>query len=91
MNYARLRAIETRRWIARSANTGVSCFIDPVGNVYQPQPWDIASSIKMNIEPLQKLTFFVKHGDYLSRILNIASLLFLIFLFTIFVKQRFYK
>ena len=91
MNYARLRAIETRRWIARSANTGISCFIDPVGNVYQPQPWDIASSIKMNIEPLQKLTFFVKHGDYLSRILNIASLLFLIFLFTIFVKQRFYK
>ena len=91
MNYARLRAIETRRWIARSANTGISCFIDPAGNVYQPQPWDTSSSIKMNIEPLQKQTFFVDHGDYLSRIFNIVSVVFLLILFTIIVKQRFNK
>lgn len=91
MNYARLRAIETRRWIARSANTGISCFIDPVGNVHDPQPWDTMASIKMNIEPLQKQTFFVQHGDYISRIFNIASIIFLLLLLFVWLKQRFIK
>ena len=78
MAYARLRAIETRRWIARSANTGISCFIDPVGTVYQPQPWDKKAAIKMALEPLEKQTFFVRHGDYLSRISAVAASVFLI-------------
>jgi apolipoprotein N-acyltransferase len=89
MNYARLRAIETRRWVARSANTGISCFIDPSGVVYQPQPWDTEAAIKMNIEPLQTQTFFVQHGDYLSRFFNVVSVIFLIILLTIWGKQRF--
>lgn len=67
MNYARLRAIETRRWIARSANTGISCFIDPVGNSYRNQPWKVAASIKQDIPAVETRTFFVQQGDYLSR------------------------
>ena len=78
MNYARMRAIETRRWIARSANTGISCFIDPLGKIYDQQPWDTAAAIKMDIEPLQELTFFVRYGDYLSRIWNVVSIIFLL-------------
>jgi large-conductance mechanosensitive channel len=31
----------------------------------------------MKVEPIQSQTFFVRHGDYLSRILNIASFVFL--------------
>ena len=67
MNYARLRAVETRKWIARSANTGISCFIDPLGNVIDPQPWDAAASIKLAVPVDSRQTFFVKHGDILSR------------------------
>ncbi|RYY62947.1 MAG: apolipoprotein N-acyltransferase [Chitinophagaceae bacterium] len=66
MNYARLRAIETRKWVLRSANTGISCFIDPLGNVLDPQPWDTASAIKMNIPADSRQTYFVRHGDILS-------------------------
>ena len=33
--YSKLRAIETRRSIARSANTGISCFINQRGDVFQ--------------------------------------------------------
>ena len=69
MNYARLRAIETRRWIARSANTGISCFIDPKGNVLQPQPWNKATAIKMAIPDANgEKTFYVKNGDFIYRI-----------------------
>ncbi len=90
MNYARLRAIETRRWIARSANTGISCFLDPAGNIYQPQPWDTTAAIKMNIEPLQTQTFFVKYGDYLSRFFNAVSVFFFLSLVVLWVKHRFH-
>ena len=88
MAYARLRAIETRRWIARSANTGISCFIDPAGTVYEPQPWDTKAAIKMKIEPLQSQTFFVRHGDYLSRISNVASVVLLLLLIIFNLRSR---
>lgn len=88
MAYARLRAIETRRWVARSANTGISCFIDPVGTVYQPQPWNTKAAIKMMIEPLQAQTFYVRHGDYLARISVVAAMLFLAILAIFNLRKR---
>lgn len=83
MNYARLRAIETRTWVARSANTGISCFIDPYGNVIDPQPYDTHAAIKLNIpSATHSKTFFVKHGDILSKVMIVLStLLFGIVLF----------
>ena len=69
MNYARLRAIEDRKWIARSANTGISCFIDPQGEVYQAQPWDKATAIKQLIPDENGIrTFYAKSGDIISRV-----------------------
>lgn len=66
--YARLRAIETRRAVARSANTGISCFIDQQGNIMQPTQWWVPAAIKQTIQLNDELTFYVRHGDYLGRI-----------------------
>jgi len=79
MSYARLRAIETRRWVVRSANTGVSCYIDPLGKVYDAQPWDISSAIKMSVPKEEHITFFVRFGDLLSRLFLAAGLVILIY------------
>ncbi len=68
MQYARLRAIETRRWVIRSANTGISCVIDPYGEVLDPKPWDTAAAIKRKVPVRNDLTFFVLYGDLISRI-----------------------
>jgi apolipoprotein N-acyltransferase len=73
MNYARLRAIETRKSIARSANTGISCFIDENGNVYEQQPWDTTAAIKMNLPLNNYQTFYVRFGDWLYRLMAILS------------------
>ncbi|MET0392031.1 MAG: apolipoprotein N-acyltransferase [Chitinophagaceae bacterium] len=78
MNYARLRAIETRKWVARSANTGISCFIDPAGTVINPQPWDTAAAIKLAVPADNRQTFFVTHGDILSRVGAAIAVLFLL-------------
>ncbi len=37
-NHAVLRAVENQRWIARAANTGISCFISPKGEVFESLP-----------------------------------------------------
>lgn len=81
VNYARLRAIEARKWVARSANTGISCFIDPYGNVYKPQPWDTATAIKQEIIPNSTLSFYAENGDLLSKGAVILLLLSLISFF----------
>ncbi len=82
MNYARLRAIETRTWVARSANTGISCFIDPYGAVYQPQPYNTQAAIKMNIDPVHSNTFFVRTGDILSKLMMAISVALLAWVIT---------
>ncbi len=56
-SYARLRAVESRRWIVRSANTGISCFIDPLGDVIDPQPWNKTAVIRMEVPPLKRSVF----------------------------------
>lgn len=68
MQYARLRAIETRRWVLRSANTGISCFISPRGMVQDLQPWDTAAAIKLSVTPLNEPTLYVRLGDIISKI-----------------------
>ncbi|HKP32751.1 MAG TPA: apolipoprotein N-acyltransferase [Chitinophagaceae bacterium] len=68
-SYAKLRAIETRCWVVRSANTGISCFIDPYGNVIQEKKWDVATSFKQSVPINERhATFFVKNGDIISRV-----------------------
>ena len=89
MNYARLRAVETRKWIARSANTGISCFIDPLGNVINPQLWNVASSIKLAVPVDNRQTFFVKHGDVLSRAMLAVSILLIIGNIGYWIKKKF--
>lgn len=84
-NMARLRAIENGCWVARSANTGISCFISPQGDVYQPQPWDFEAAIKMDIPPTAAITFYAKHGDWIS--ILAAALALILFVWAV-VKRR---
>jgi len=88
MSYARLRAIETRKWVARSANTGISCFIDPYGNIIDPQPWDTTSAVKLNMPVNDVKTFYVKYGDLLSKGITIISLLLIILTFILWIKKK---
>lgn len=64
--YAKLRAIENRRYVARSANTGISGFIDDEGNSLQQTKWDEAIVINEKVKINTEITFYTKHGDFIG-------------------------
>lgn len=64
--YARLRALETRRWVARSANTGISAFINQRGDIVQRSTWWKPTALRQDINLNETLTFYVRNGDYIA-------------------------
>ena len=80
LSFSRLRAVETRRSVARSANTGISCFINQRGDVFQPTPWWEETAINGTINLNDELTFYVRYGDYIARISIFTSVMLLLFL-----------
>lgn len=78
LSYASLRAIETRRAIARCANTGISAIITPTGEIQQPTPWWEPAVIEGRIPLRDDITFFVSHGDITGRVCTFIFLLMLL-------------
>ena len=83
--YARLRAVEQRKSIVRSANTGISAIINSKGKILQKSNWDEEICIKTKVEINNQITFYSQFGDYLGRI---SVFIFFIFLIVNFVKSR---
>ena len=78
LNYARLRAIENRRSIARSANTGISAFINQRGDIVEQKGWwergYLTGSLNMN----EDKTIFTLYGDIIGRLSCFLTFLFLL-------------
>lgn len=87
LSYARLRAIETRREIARSANSGISAHIDAKGEVLEDTFYGDQTALFAKINLYDQQTFYTRTGDFLSR-LSIFALGFLLFYFLIKWFQR---
>jgi apolipoprotein N-acyltransferase len=62
------RAIETRRPIARSANTGISALIDGAGRLHSPTQQYIPDVIlgDLPLGPIGEQTFFARHGMFVG-------------------------
>jgi apolipoprotein N-acyltransferase len=73
--FSSLRAIETRRSIARSANTGISCLINQRGEVLAKLGWWKRGTVKGIINANHAVTYYVKNGDYIGRTASFFSLL----------------
>ncbi len=67
-SFARLRAIENRRSIVRSANTGTSCFINQRGDVSNQTKWWVSTAIRGELNLNTEKTFYSKHGDWLGKL-----------------------
>jgi len=84
-----MRAIEHRRPIARSANTGTSCFINIRGQILQPTKYEETTAIKGQIIPETRITFYTKWGDLVAKFAVLTFMaLFLIAVFN-YGRKRF--
>ncbi len=65
---SRLRAVETRRSIVRSANTGISALIDQRGDVLASAGWDQRTLLSGEVNASQHITPFVRYDCWLIRL-----------------------
>jgi len=86
LSYTRLRAIETRRSVARSANTGISAFINGRGEVLKTLPYGTQGSLKGTIALNDEITFYVQMGDYIARVAYFLA--FFVFLYAVLRKRE---
>ncbi|WP_294248979.1 apolipoprotein N-acyltransferase [uncultured Chryseobacterium sp.] len=82
LSYARLRAIETRREIARAANSGISAHIDARGETVADTFYGDKTTLFAKVNLYDGLTFYTRAGDLMSRF-SIFALGFLLFYFLI--------
>jgi len=86
--YAKLRAIENRRAVARSANTGISCFINQRGDITQSSKWWTRIALKSDIHLNDEITFYTKTGDLTAKLMVVlAIILALVIPFKTWVKK----
>lgn len=82
--YARLRAIESRKSIARAASTGISSFINQRGEMQKRSAWWEPVSMVYTLNQNHRLTFFVLHGSVAGKLSLFISALFILYM----ISQR---
>lgn len=87
---SRLRAVEHRRAIARSANTGMSGFITADGGVGETLGWEERGILTADVPLNTRMTFYTRYGDYIARIAEYVLLLCVLYYIAYRVKRRNY-
>ncbi|NCP21506.1 MAG: apolipoprotein N-acyltransferase [Flavobacteriales bacterium CG_4_9_14_0_2_um_filter_35_242] len=82
---SKLRAIENRRDLVRSANTGISAIINQQGALLQQLDYGTKGVLKASINLNKQLTFYNRYGDYIARISQFLSILLLL---TTFLSRK---
>ena len=84
-SYARLRAIEHRKDIARAANTGISGFIYADGSIGETLGWNKRGGVRRNVHLNTQKTYYTLHGDYIGRL---AGFIAAVFFLSMIVKRK---
>ncbi len=88
LSYARLRAIETRREIARSANSGISAHINARGDVLEDTLYGDKTALFAKIKLYDSISNYTKIGDLLNRIAIFCLGFCLIYLLSEWLQKR---
>jgi len=88
LSFSRLRAIELRKDVARSANTGISAFINQRGDIVAQTSWWIPTAISHTVKANSKITFYAVWGDYIGRMASFITILLILWTISKSIYQR---
>ncbi|HEY4492176.1 MAG TPA: apolipoprotein N-acyltransferase, partial [Acidobacteriota bacterium] len=72
-----MRAIESRRYMVRAANTGISGIVDPYGRILHQSSLFVPAKIAGDVQWIHEQTFYTLWGDvlvYLSIIVSVLAI-----------------
>jgi len=72
--FARLRAIETRRAVVRSANNGISGMITADGRPHTKTEYWTRTAFELEVPVYEHKTFYVRHGDWFNFLMLFMAL-----------------
>ncbi len=75
LNQARLRSIETDRYLLRAGTTGISAFIDPTGRIVGELAMNRQGIVYAHFQPRHSTTLYVRFGDWFAWIACTVTLL----------------
>ncbi len=75
LRLSQIRAIETERSVSRSANTGISCFINRKGEKLQATEFGKKTVIRAKVNTNNELTYYSRSGNYIGRIALFLAIL----------------
>ena len=84
LSYSKLRSIELRRSIVRSANTGISALINEKGDIIDKISYEKSGIINNKVLISDQLTIYAKYGDFIYRV----SLFFFIIIFLFYFAKK---
>jgi apolipoprotein N-acyltransferase len=79
LSFTRMRAIENRRTIARCSNGGISCFVDPFGEIYGQIPWFTENISTQEVLCVSKKSFYTQHPYFFIILVGVALLLLILY------------
>lgn len=88
--YARIRAIENRRSIVHSANTGISGFINQRGDILKKTGINEQTAVISKINVNTTNTFYTSWGDFVGRIFVLLSGVIVVYLAVLRIYFRSY-
>jgi apolipoprotein N-acyltransferase len=75
LRMARVRAVENRRWIVRSTNSGYTASIDPYGHIFRALPRDIRAAADLPYDFRTDKTIYTRFGDWLAWLCVLVSVI----------------
>src|SRR6266852_5595227 len=75
LRMARVRAVENRRWIVRSTNSGFTVSVDPYGRILQPLPPDVRAAADLPYDFRSDQTIYTRFGDWFAWLCVLVSVI----------------
>lgn len=78
LHMVRVRAVENRRWIVRSTNSGYTVSVDPYGRIFAPLPPDVRAETDLPYDFRTDKTMYTRFGDWFAWMCVTVSVILLV-------------